>query len=165
MCRQTEEEFGPTCTLPHHRHFVGFSNMPVQAPTRDQPFYGYSEKLPHFSCPLRRAWGYGGSILVVNPPKSLQENADKVLQLANIATTSAVKICRTIRHFLMNVRQKMLECPTKCLTDNKKKLVDEKKWNTNDHDKGQQLGFNLYHFAVFEGTYSTLIFRWSMFFL
>ena len=30
-----------------HRHFVGFLNVPVQAPTRDHPFYGYSEKLPH----------------------------------------------------------------------------------------------------------------------
>ena len=27
-----------------HRHFVGFFNVPVQAPTRDPPFYGYSEK-------------------------------------------------------------------------------------------------------------------------
>ena len=34
--------------------------------------------------------------------------------------TSAVKICHTIGHVLMNVRQKMLECPTKCPTDNKK---------------------------------------------
>ena len=27
-----------------HIHFVGFFNVPVQAPTRDPPFYGYSEK-------------------------------------------------------------------------------------------------------------------------
>ena len=28
---------------------VGFLNLPVQASTRGQPFYGYSEKSPHFS--------------------------------------------------------------------------------------------------------------------
>ena len=30
-----------------HRHFEGF-NVPVQAPTRGQPLYGYSEKPSHF---------------------------------------------------------------------------------------------------------------------
>ena len=30
-----------------HRHFVGFFNVPVQAPTRGQLFYRYSEKSPH----------------------------------------------------------------------------------------------------------------------
>ena len=29
-----------------HRHFVGFFNVPVQAPALVQPFYSYSEKLP-----------------------------------------------------------------------------------------------------------------------
>ena len=50
-----------------HRHFVGFFNVPVQAPTRDPPFYGYSEKPPHFSRLLRHAWGYGGHILDLTP--------------------------------------------------------------------------------------------------
>ena len=39
MCRWTEEEVGPMVNLPLHRHFVGFFNVPVQAPTRGQPFY------------------------------------------------------------------------------------------------------------------------------
>ena len=39
MCRRTEEEVGPTVGLPRNRHFVGFLNVPVQAPTRDYPFY------------------------------------------------------------------------------------------------------------------------------
>ena len=40
MCRRTEEEvIGPTVGLPRHRHFVGFFNVPVLAPTRDHPFY------------------------------------------------------------------------------------------------------------------------------
>ena len=39
MCRRTEEEVGPTVGLPCHRHFVGFFNVPVLAPTRDHPFY------------------------------------------------------------------------------------------------------------------------------
>ena len=42
-----EEEVEPTIGLPRHRHFVVFFNVPVQAPTRDQPFYGHSEKPPH----------------------------------------------------------------------------------------------------------------------
>ena len=50
-----------------HRHFVGFFNVPVQAPTRDPPFYGYSEKPPHFSRLSRHAWGYGGHILDLTP--------------------------------------------------------------------------------------------------
>ena len=32
-----------------HRHFVGLFNVPVQAPTRGQSFYGFSEKLTRFS--------------------------------------------------------------------------------------------------------------------
>ena len=53
-----------------HRHFVGFFDVPVQAPTRGQPFNGYSEKPPHFSRLLRRAWGYEGYILILNPEVS-----------------------------------------------------------------------------------------------
>ena len=41
--------------------------MPVQAPIYDQPFYGYFEKPPDFSRLLRRALGYVGPILVLNP--------------------------------------------------------------------------------------------------
>ena len=38
MCRRTEEEeIGPTVGSQRQRHFVGFFNVPVQAPTRDQP--------------------------------------------------------------------------------------------------------------------------------
>ena len=39
MCRRIEEEVDPTVGLPRHRHFVGFFNVPVLAPTRDHPFY------------------------------------------------------------------------------------------------------------------------------
>ena len=49
-----------------HRHFVGFFNVPLQAPTRDNPFYGYYEKPPHFSRLLRCAWGYRGHVLISN---------------------------------------------------------------------------------------------------
>ena len=48
-----------------HRHVVGFFNVPIQAPTHDQPFYGYSKKPPHFSRLLQRQWEYGGHILKV----------------------------------------------------------------------------------------------------
>ena len=50
-----------------HSYFVVFFSVSVQALNRDQPFYGYSEKPPHFSRILRRAWGYGGPIVVVHP--------------------------------------------------------------------------------------------------
>ena len=62
MCRRIEE-VEPTVGSHRHIHFVGFFNVPVQAPTRDPSFYGYSEKPPHFSRLLRHAWGYGGHIL------------------------------------------------------------------------------------------------------
>ena len=66
MCRQTEK-IGPTLGLPRHIHFVVFFNVPIEALTLGQPFYGYPEKLFHFRRLLRRSWGYGGPILVLNP--------------------------------------------------------------------------------------------------
>ena len=39
MCGRTEEEAKSTVGLQRHRHFVGFFNVPVQAPTRGQSFY------------------------------------------------------------------------------------------------------------------------------
>ena len=66
MCRRTEE-VGPKVGLPSHIQFVGFSNEQVQAPTRGQLFYGYYRKPSHFSHLLLRAWGYGGSIFILNP--------------------------------------------------------------------------------------------------
>ena len=71
MSRGTEEEVGPTVGFPRNRHFVGFFYVPVQSPTRGQPFNGYFEKPPHFSRLSRRTWGYGGPILVLTPPPSL----------------------------------------------------------------------------------------------
>ena len=35
---------------PRNRHFAGFFNVPAQAPTQNQPFYGYSEKRKQFYC-------------------------------------------------------------------------------------------------------------------
>ena len=85
MCRRTEEEVEP---------FVGFFNVPVQARTSFHDYsllindtspihstslemlipsevecmeLGFSEKPPHFSRLLRRAWEYGGPILVLHP--------------------------------------------------------------------------------------------------
>ena len=40
-------------------------NVPVRAPTRGQPFYGYSEKPPQFSRLLRHTRGYGRHILAL----------------------------------------------------------------------------------------------------
>ena len=46
-----------------HRHFVGSFNVPVQAPTRDHPFYSYSEKPPHlvsfyYTLGIRRTYSH-----------------------------------------------------------------------------------------------------------
>ena len=60
MCRLTEE-VRSTVGLPRHRHFVGFFKY-IQAPTRGQPFYGYSEKPTHLNCLLRSAWGYAAHV-------------------------------------------------------------------------------------------------------
>ena len=67
MCRRTEEEVGPTVGLPRHRHFVGFFNVPVLAPTRDRPFYTVIPTHRPFSRLLRSRWGYGGHILDLTP--------------------------------------------------------------------------------------------------
>ena len=56
MCRRTEE-VGPTIGLPCHRHFVGFSNVQYQAPTWDQPFYGYYKKTRPISVTFYYAHG------------------------------------------------------------------------------------------------------------
>ena len=56
--------------------------MPIQAPTRGQPFYGYSEKVPHFNRLSLRASGYRGHILVLNPmdPKGFFQSNTKELK-------------------------------------------------------------------------------------
>ena len=40
-----------------HRHFVGFFNVPVLAPTRDQPFYTVIPRVPRQS-----GWTYSGKV-------------------------------------------------------------------------------------------------------
>ena len=51
-----------------HRHFAGFFNVPVLAPTQDHPFYTV---IPRHTAPfsrlLRSRWGYGGHILDLTP--------------------------------------------------------------------------------------------------
>ena len=50
-----------------HRHFVGFFNVSVQAPTHDQPFYTViSTHCPNES-PFTTHWGYGGYIVDSTP--------------------------------------------------------------------------------------------------
>ena len=43
MLHGRTEEVGHTVGPPRHRHFVGFSSVPVRVPTRGHPFYGYYE--------------------------------------------------------------------------------------------------------------------------
>ena len=51
MCRQTEEEVGPTVGLPRHRH-LGFFNMPVQALTRGHSFLRLFRETAPFQSPF-----------------------------------------------------------------------------------------------------------------
>ena len=68
MCRRTEEEVGPTVGLQRHRHFVGFFNVPVLAPTRTTLFIRWFRHTAPFSRLLRSRWGYGGAHSRLNPP-------------------------------------------------------------------------------------------------
>ena len=54
-------------TVVVHTYPIKTINVPVQAPAPGHPFYGYSEKTPHFSRLLRCAWGYGWPFLILNP--------------------------------------------------------------------------------------------------
>ena len=66
MCRQTEE-VGPTVGLPRHIHFVGFSNVQVQAPTRGQPFYGYYKKTVTFQSLFTTRMGIRRTYFILKP--------------------------------------------------------------------------------------------------
>ena len=69
--------------------------MPVQAPTRGQPFYGYSEKPPHVSRLLRHAWEYGRHILELTPGSPRGKFNIDVSSLM-ISSLRAIVICEKI---------------------------------------------------------------------
>ena len=50
-----------------HRHFVGLFNVPVQAPTRDHPFYTVIPRNRPILSLFTPRWGYGGHILGFTP--------------------------------------------------------------------------------------------------
>ena len=45
-----------------HRHFVGFFNVPIQAPTRDNPFHTVIPTHRPNKSPFTTRWGYGEHI-------------------------------------------------------------------------------------------------------
>ena len=55
-----------------HRHLVGFLNVPVQAPTRDQPFHTVISTHHPNKSPFTTRWEYGGHILGYPPPPALR---------------------------------------------------------------------------------------------
>ena len=77
-CVSGMEKFDLRSGSKRHRHCVGFFNVPVQALTRGQPFYGDSEKPPYIVAfydtlrirlcygftPYQRLWLYNGAPLV-----------------------------------------------------------------------------------------------------
>ena len=55
-----------------HRHFVGFFNVPVQAPHGTTLFIRWFRHTAPFSRLLRSRWGYGGHILDFLTPRALR---------------------------------------------------------------------------------------------
>ena len=51
-----------------HKHFVGFFNVPVLAPTRDQPLKRWFQGTAPLSRVLQSRRGYGGAHSRLNPP-------------------------------------------------------------------------------------------------
>ena len=78
MCRRTEEEVGPTVGLPRHRHFVGFFNVPVLAPTRDQPFYTVIPTHRPIAF-YDHAWDTEVHILDLTPPPPPDPHGGKII--------------------------------------------------------------------------------------
>ena len=70
MCRRTEKKLDLRSGSQRHRHFVGFFNVPVRAPTRDQPFYAVIPTHRPYKSPFTTRWGYGGHILDLTPGPS-----------------------------------------------------------------------------------------------
>ena len=56
-----------------HWHFVGFVNVPVQAPTRGHPFYTVIQRNRPIYSPFTTRWGYGGHFLILNSRGSHEE--------------------------------------------------------------------------------------------
>ena len=68
MCRRTEEEVVPTVGLPRHIHFVGiFKRARPSIDTGPNFLRLFRENCPLSVRLLRRAWGFRGPILVLNP--------------------------------------------------------------------------------------------------
>ena len=59
-----------------HRLFVGFFNVPVQAPTRGEIFYTVIPTNRPIQLPFTTRWGYGGHILDFTPPPRVPTGAD-----------------------------------------------------------------------------------------
>ena len=86
-----------------HRHFVGFFNVPVQAPTRGQPFYGYSEKPPQFSRLLRHARGYGIHIVSLTTGSRWGQNwkLDIYMYILKLTLCDIIQVCIFIKVVLI----------------------------------------------------------------
>ena len=63
-----------------HRHFVGFFNVPVLAPTREHPFYTVRHTAP-ISRLLRSRWGYGGRIFDLTPGPSRGNSRGREIEI------------------------------------------------------------------------------------
>ena len=75
--------------MPHHRHFVGFFNVPVEAPTWANLFAVILFlNTVQFSPLLKRAWGYGRPILVLCTP----QGPNGVKRLVSVEVLDVMKI-------------------------------------------------------------------------
>ena len=70
------------CILTRNSPFVGFFNVPVQAPTRDHPFHTVFRETAHLVAFTTR-WGYGGHIFDLTPgshggPNAIEDLSNKL---------------------------------------------------------------------------------------
>ena len=77
MCRWTEQKFRLAVGFQRHRHYVGFFDAPVQAPTRGNPFYTVISRNRPILSPFTIRSRYGGYILDLTPgPYGVRRHLD-----------------------------------------------------------------------------------------
>ena len=142
MCRQTEEEFGPTW-LPHHRHFVGFFNI-CPSTNKGPTFLRLFRETVPFQLPFTKRMGIQRFYSCRKPQSPIEKMMIKWYNWQISQRPVLSKFDRQSDIFWWMSDKKCWSAWPNVRQTIKKKLVnehDEKKWNTNDHDKGQQIGF------------------------
>ena len=86
-----------------HKHFVRFFNVPVQAPTRGQPFYTVIPRNRPIKSPFTTRWGYGGHIRWFLCKSAVKNELDL---LPSRADTRSNKHTNTISRWCANMQMR-----------------------------------------------------------